>query len=63
MTYTARAPYQKRMCILCGKEPAVVPDRDSNDHRTKKVCRQCHGKRLLGDLRAIMSTEKTTGEA
>lgn len=58
MTYVARGKYEKRMCILCGKEPAAVPDRESNDHRAKKVCRQCHGKRLLGDLRAIMATSK-----
>lgn len=40
-------------CIVCHANEAEVPDRESMSPR-KKVCRPCHGKRLLGDLRAVV---------
>ena len=44
-----------KKCIVCGTGPREIPDRESYNHRVKKVCRQCHGKRLLGDLRRIVA--------
>jgi hypothetical protein len=43
----------RRLCKLCRKNPAAVPDRESGSSRIA-VCRQCHGQRLLGDMRQIM---------
>ena len=40
-------------CIVCHDRPAELPDRDSGSPR-KKVCRQCHGERLRGDLKRII---------
>jgi hypothetical protein len=45
---------EQKVCIVCGKGPREVPDRDSGSN-VKKVCRPCHGKRLQGDLRAILA--------
>lgn len=42
-----------KKCIICRKDEAVVPDRDSMSNR-KKVCRKCHGERLKGDLAIIL---------
>lgn len=47
----------KSRCIVCGEGPREVPDRNSMS-KAKKVCRPCHGKRLLGDLRAIAKQQK-----
>jgi hypothetical protein len=44
----------QRMCTLCGKEPAEVPDREKGGGPIKAICRSCHGKRLMGDMRVIM---------
>lgn len=44
----------QKLCIVCGKGPREVPDRDSGSN-VKKVCRQCHGKRLQNDLRTIIA--------
>lgn len=44
-----------RLCTLCHERPAAVPDRDFQGvgHPIKRICRHCHGKRLLGDLERI----------
>lgn len=44
----------KRRCILCKESPAEVPDRDKpfvGGRLVKRVCRKCHARRLLADLR------------
>ena len=49
----------KKMCKLCGKSPATVPDRQRMGRMLNSVCAQCHSQRLVGDLRAILeSAEK-----
>lgn len=40
-------------CVVCGVGEAVVPDRKRPLDRLKKVCRLCHGVRLLQDLEEI----------
>jgi len=49
------------LCKVCRSEPAAVPDRESTSAR-KTVCRRCHGKRLLADLRHIMVVHKQQEE-
>lgn len=44
----------KRLCIVCGKNQAVLPDRERMGRRVARVCRECHGERLRGDLRQVM---------
>lgn len=47
------------ICIICGNDKAVVPDREQGPGRPiKKVCRSCHGKRLLGDLKRVLQEHK-----
>ena len=44
----------KRLCKLCGKQPAKVPDRE-NPRFTRsgpidEICLDCHAERLRSDL-------------
>lgn len=41
-------------CIVCGRRPAEVPDREAQGSTVKRVCRECHGERLAGDLRRAL---------
>ena len=45
----------KRLCVVCRVRPPEVPDRERMGRPIKRVCRQCHGKRLHGDMDAIMN--------
>ncbi len=47
-----------KICILCNKNPAVVPDRERMGSPIKRVCRECHSDRLRGDLIKIMKRRK-----
>lgn len=47
----------EKRCIVCGVGPREVPDREALSHRVLKVCRPCHGKRLMGDLREVIRVE------
>lgn len=42
-------------CIICGKNPAEVPDRNSMS-MVKKICGPCHKNRLRGDLSRVLTT-------
>ena len=44
----------KRLCIICHVNPAQVPDRERMGRPIKRVCRECHRDRLVGDLQRIM---------
>jgi hypothetical protein len=44
-------------CIKCGEAEATVPDRDSGSNR-KRLCGNCHAKRLRGDLAYILALKK-----
>ena len=48
---------QKRKCIVCWTNDAEVPDRDQGGigRPIKKVCRECHSKRLARDLECILA--------
>jgi hypothetical protein len=53
----ANRPNEKR-CIVCGVGPREVPDREAMGKPIKKVCRPCHGMRLLGDLHRIVEGQR-----
>lgn len=42
---------KKKLCKLCGKNPAEVPDRNICPGRPiKSVCSSCHAERLKADF-------------
>lgn len=43
-----------KLCVVCRKDSAVVPDRNKPWSQRLEVCRECHRRRLIGDLRVIM---------
>lgn len=43
-----------KLCKLCHKYEATVPDRDKPGRPVKAICSRCHADRLLGDLKRIM---------
>lgn len=45
----------KKLCKLCHKRPAEVPDRDSPGRPIKAVCRECHVGRLTDDLVRVVA--------
>lgn len=49
---------EPKKCIVCGVGPREVPDRNVMGRLVHKVCRQCHRKRLLGDLDRIIRTNR-----
>ena len=44
----------KKMCEICNKETASVPDRERMGKLINRVCRTCHAKRLTSDLAGIL---------
>lgn len=44
-----------RLCILCELRPAELPDREQMGRPIKRVCRECHRRRLAGDLQVILA--------
>jgi hypothetical protein len=44
----------RKMCELCGKNPATVPDRNRMGRPINRVCGSCHGLRLAGDMARIL---------
>ena len=43
-----------RKCIICHKRKAEVPDRNRLGRPVKQICKVCHERRLLSDLRNIL---------
>jgi hypothetical protein len=50
-------------CVICHEREARVPDRDRPGRPIKRVCRECHAERLIGDLKVIMDEEKRRKDA
>jgi len=49
----------KQLCIYCHNRPATVPDRNAPSVRfVRKVCTECHGALLRGDLDNILRIER-----
>lgn len=42
-------------CVLCLRRPAEVPDRERMGKPVKRVCGECHKKRLLDDIKSILA--------
>lgn len=42
------------LCIVCHVRPVAVPDRERSGRPIKRVCRECHAKRLRLDLRNLL---------
>jgi len=53
----------KKMCEICGVNPATVPDRERMGRPINRVCGECHGLRLRGDLKRILELHKKRTEA
>jgi len=50
-------------CVVCRERKAVLRDRENPTSPRKKVCRECHAKRLAGDLlRIVVGLQETSGE-
>ena len=47
-----------KKCIICRVHPPTVPDRERMGRPIKRVCHQCHAKRLLGDLDYCIALER-----
>lgn len=45
---------KKRMCIVCHQRPPTVPDRYTMGRPITRVCSECHGERLAGDMQRIL---------
>ena len=52
----------KKMCEICGKNPATVPDRDRPGRLINRVCSSCHALRLAGDWNRILELRERTLE-
>ena len=48
----------KKMCEICGDNPATVPDRERMGKLVNRVCESCHTLRLVGDLKRIAELHK-----
>lgn len=44
-------------CIICGTNPATIPDRNVPGRPIKRICSRCHGLRLAGDFVEIARLE------
>jgi len=44
---------KKKLCEICGENPATVPDRERMGRLINRVCSSCHALRLAGDMKLI----------
>ena len=47
----------KKMCEVCGKNPAEVPDRERMGRPINRICLECHAKRLKMDIVFSMTVQ------
>ena len=47
-----------RLCIVCNREPAALPDRERMGRPIKRVCRACHAARLAGDIGRVLAMRR-----
>lgn len=48
----------KKMCEICGKNPAEVPDRERMGRPINRICGECHAKRLKTDMAQSLFMQK-----
>jgi len=41
----------KKLCEICGKREAAVPDRNRMGRPIKRICIECNAERLRGDFK------------
>lgn len=49
-----------KLCIICGKNEATIPDRNQNNigRLINKICKYCHAERLKGDVQNILQKHR-----
>lgn len=52
----------KKLCELCKKKPATVPDRDRPGRLINRLCSDCHAARLAGDMETILRRHIAAGK-
>jgi hypothetical protein len=52
-----------KICEICGKNKATVPDREKLGRLINKICQSCHVLRLKGDLKRILELQKERRKA
>ena len=50
-----------KLCIICHKEPAEIPDREVMGRPIKKICKKCHSERLKQDMQIISNLHMKQG--
>ena len=45
------------ICIVCGIEKAIIPDRERMGRPIKRLCLKCHRQRLKEDIQMIMALD------
>jgi RNA polymerase-binding transcription factor DksA len=53
---------KKKMCEICGKNPAEVPDRERKGRPINRLCLECHTKRLKTDMAQSLFMQKKRRE-
>lgn len=43
-----------KLCKLCKKRPAEIPDRNIQGRPIKSICKQCHVERIKQDMARIV---------
>lgn len=49
---------KKRMCEICHKNPAEVPDRERMGRLINRICLECHTKRLKEDMERSLELQR-----
>lgn len=50
-----------KLCIMCNKNKATIPDRNVQGRPIKKICNSCHAQRLSNDIKGIIQHVKRLG--
>ena len=53
---------KKKLCEICGENPATVPDRERMGRLINRVCSSCHALRLAGDMKLIFELHERQPE-
>jgi|JI10StandDraft_1071094.scaffolds.fasta_scaffold570439_2 hypothetical protein len=54
---------KKKLCEICGENPATVPDRERMGRLINRVCSSCHALRLAGDMKLIFELHERRRQA
>ena len=53
---------KKKLCEICGENPATVPDMERMGRLINRVCSSCHALRLVGDMKLIFELHERQPE-